>query len=127
MSDPALIDLAAWKNAPFRRDFDASLGGVPVDLTGLDARMQVRLYQGAAGDPLIDVSTFDETQGAITITDAAAGILEIYITQAALEALPTARETGSNKPDAFQYDVIVGGENAVVFYGNLFVYPGVTR
>jgi hypothetical protein len=124
---PQRLDLTVWKNVPARFTIeDVTVDGTAADFTGMDGRRQVRLYQGATGDPLIDVSTFDTTQGEVSFPSSDS--VEIFIEQSALDDLPAnGGETGSNDPDVFAYDIVIGGENAVFFYGDFKVYRGVTQ
>lgn len=128
MTQPALLPLKAWQNVPYRERFSVEIEGVAVDLTGYDGRMQVRLAQGTPGDPLIDVSSSDDVTGEVTFPDAANGVVEVFIEQSALEALDLFDGLiGDNEPVELQYDIVLGGENAVYFYGPFLLYPGTTR
>lgn len=66
MITPVELDLHAQRHAAFPgvdpfvlRD---SLTGVPINLTGATITMQIRLYEGAAGDPLLN-KTLTVTNG----------------------------------------------------------------
>lgn len=57
MITPAEFDLNVQRHAPFPSvdpwSLRDRLTGVPIDLTGATITLQVRLYEGAAGDPLL--------------------------------------------------------------------------
>jgi hypothetical protein len=54
---PASIDLTVHRHAPFPSQdpfvLVDEMTGVPIDLTGATITMQVHLYEGAPGDPLL--------------------------------------------------------------------------
>jgi hypothetical protein len=58
MITPVDLDLHVQRHAPFPSadpfTLTDEITGVPVDITGATITMQVRLYEGAAGDPLLD-------------------------------------------------------------------------
>lgn len=57
MITPVELDLHVQRHAPFPSTDPFTLTdettGVPIDITGATITMQVRLYEGAAGDPLL--------------------------------------------------------------------------
>lgn len=130
MADPSRFDLTARKNALWTKTFTfADDTGTPIDLTGYELAMQVRLYQGAAGAALIDLAVVISGQG-IRISNAAAGEIEITINKSTLEDLPLDDASrADNDPEVFQYDLKMGPVNRaeVVLYGTFTVVTGVTR
>lgn len=102
-----------------------------MDIAGYRLRLEVRLYQGAPGKPLVRL---DSTQGRIVVEDAATGVIEIdwVSVAAAIRALPTiAPPVAAPKPriDRFAYDLLLvapdGGAQAILD-GELPVVFGVT-
>nr|WP_314471042.1 hypothetical protein [uncultured Sphingomonas sp.] len=105
---------------------------VPMNLSGYDLRLQIRLYQGALGAPLLDLST---STGLISIANPAQGEVEIDwpAVQDAIEALPSTAEAGDpTRPriDTFAYDLMViapDGVSQIILEGPVPVAFGVTR
>ncbi len=129
-TSPVQWNLVVWKNGDW--SLEASLNdfatGDPIDLTDYLLNMQVRLYQGATGTPLIDLETVESPIEGIQITDAAAGEFNILIDQATLETLPATN--GENKPSVFHHDLILiapDGLTEVYAYGSFTLNTGVTR
>lgn len=122
---PSREPLLARRNAPYSEAFNFSEGGVPLDLTGAVARMQVRLYGAAPFDALIDLDTVTEdlTEG-LQIVD---GTITPFIAEDSLAALPKGLP---GQPTTFLYDLVVTlpGEVAEVWReGPFIVKPGVTK
>jgi invasion protein IalB len=95
-------------------------GGVPIDLTGFDIRMQIRTsyadYSGGVA-PLADLTIGD----GVTVVSAAGGNFQLTIAPAATAALPIG---------AWYYDCEIessGGEVTVLSYGRAVVAGEVTR
>jgi hypothetical protein len=131
---PANVPIPVWRNADYAEtwviaeSFDASGNAVnPVDLTGYTLAMQVRLYGLAGGDPLIDLETVTSAIEGLRIVEATAGQIEVRITDATLEALPTGKAGASV---TFSYDLLLTdptGLEQPYAYGDFIVQPGVTR
>lgn len=132
MFNPAQLDLTVWRNAPFPDGADdqwrVSENGAPMNLTGLSILMQVRQYQGAAGDPYVDL-TVGSSGDHIEIVDAEGGVFVLHISQETLEAMPVPLLSPSNKTVAFSWDLKIGpaGEEAVYAFGSFILVTGVVR
>lgn len=128
-TSPAQWPLVVWKNGDWEQPAAITDdAGAPFDLTNYELAMQVRLYQGATGDALIDLATVGSAIEGIQITDDEAGEFTILIDQATLEALPATN--GENKPSVFHHDLILiapDGLTEVYAYGSFTVNTGVTR
>jgi len=132
---PANVPITVWRNADYAatwvvaESFDAGGSAVGVqDLTGWSAALQVRLYGLAGGAPLIDLGTVATAVEGIRLVEPTAGQIEVRITDATLESLPTSGKAGATV--TFSYDLLLtdptGLEQAYA-YGDFIVKPGVTR
>ncbi len=134
---PGEMTLPLRRNATARTRlqlFTTTPGGIetPMDLTGHRLRLEIRLYQGAPGGPLLSV---DSSGGRIIIMDAATGDVEIDWPSvlADIEELPTTAEAGDPlrpRVDHFAYDLLVtppGGPAQAILEGVVPVSFGVTR
>ena len=131
MMIPAEADIRVARNGVYRDLLYFRQSGQTFDITGWAARMQVRRYPGEAGTPLIDrgTSVTSSNGSHIAITDAAGGILEIFIAKADIAALPEAA-TPPQPQSIFAYDVVLtepGGDENVYLKGALVVDEGVTK
>lgn len=93
------------------------------DLSGVTARLHVRLYEGAAGAPLISANTGETTESHL-VTDV--GGVQGVFTKADILALPVGR---AGEDVVLHYDLLLtieGDENAY-FYGSVTVPWGVTQ
>lgn len=131
MISPVELDLSAQRHAPFPsvdpfvlRD---SLTGVPLNLTGATVKMQVRLYEGAPGDALLDKT--------LTVTNAIGGEFgPPPITEADHEALiaaPLADQQTLQGRLRLRYDIKIDGApgmpaSFIAVRGFYFVQTGVT-
>ena len=111
------LDLTASRNETWRPTIDYVYGGAALPLTGATARMQWRLYEGAAGSALIDLVDVPYEDDPATADDIAQGwaregdrILRLSptIAVAALAGLPT----GLNQPepgeaDRYTWDIVI--------------------
>lgn len=86
--EPGVADTTLSQGATWRRRFTLSRGNpaVPVDLTGCEARMELRQRVGAPDPADISVSEVPTADGAIVI-GGADGTLEVTITAAATTLL----------------------------------------
>lgn len=134
---PGTLAIPLRRNAPDRTRlllFTLNEAGaeVPMDLSGYDLRLQIRLYQGAPGAALLDLST---GTGLIAITNPAQGEVEIDwpAVQDTIGALPSNAEAGDpTRPriDTFTYDLLVIASDGVaqtILEGPVPVAFGVTR
>lgn len=134
---PANVPITVWRNADYAetwvvadaQGYDANGNAIaPQDLTGWTLALQVRLYGLAAGAALISLGTVTAAIEGIRIVEAAAGQIEIRITDATLETLPVAGVAGAAV--TFKYDLLLTdptGIEAVYAQGDFTVEPGVTR
>lgn len=132
---PANVPISVWRNADYAETwviaegFDAAGDAVsPQDLTGSTFALQVRLYGLAGGDPLVSLATVTTAIQGVRIIEAAAGQIEIRITDATLEALPASGRAGASV--TFSYDLVLtdpNGVESVYAQGDFIVEPGVTR
>ena len=88
--NPGRYNLTVYKGTTFQLKPVWKIGGVPVDLTGYTADMQVRAATDTA--IIVELST---TNGRITI-DAAYGRINLYI---------SATDTAALTAGAYQYDL----------------------
>jgi len=131
---PAKRNLAASRNVdPWAPTIDLFYGGGDLPVGGATVRLQVRLYPGAPGTPLLDINN-------IPFEDAAAPIAG-RLDRRRLRLFPTAPAsaladwpTGQNKPepgeaDRYSYDAIItyaagAGEDKLAL-GYFYLEPGV--
>jgi hypothetical protein len=132
---PAKLDLAASRNVdPWAPTIDLLYGGGDLPVGGASVRLQVRLYPGAPGAPLLDLSAVPfEDASAATASNPDRRRLRLLPSAPAssLEGWPT----GLNKPepgeaDRYSYDVILtyaggAGEDKLAL-GYFHLEPGVT-
>jgi hypothetical protein len=114
-NDDAVFDFTAGQGATFSRTVTKTLNGVPLDLTGATAKMQLRSYYG---DPVAAL-TLTETDG-LTL-GGTAGTIQIQIGPATLSAL-SARQ--------YVYDLevyAIDGSTIRLLEGVFVVTPEVTR
>lgn len=130
---PGVLTLIAARNGSFRIDLNLTDDAGPLDLTGYSARMQVRASPGAVPAYLDINSTSPSSNGSqlAFLTDATSGvtcILEVYISNADLIALPAGSPVAS--PVNLAYDIVLtepGGDFAPYLQGAFLVTEGVTR
>lgn len=90
MSLPGSYSFAIQRGASFTRRFTRKYEatGLPTDLTGYKARMQVRTVAGKTGTSTADTLVLELTDGdGIAVTDAAAGEVTLTLTSAQTLAL----------------------------------------
>ncbi len=127
MFSPSNSDIPVSKNAPF----PSEEWSVALDLTDQRILMQVRLYDGAADPPLIDLSSDDSSGDYIDIitidTAKPETVFRPIVRQVTHEALPGPGKAGAST--TFYYDLRIGpdGEEEVYAYGQYIVRTGVTR
>jgi hypothetical protein len=135
MPYPAAVNMTVWRNTDYAEtwviaeSFDAAGVAVsPQDLTGYTFALQVRQYGLAGGSALLTLGTVTTAIEGIRIIEAAAGQIEVRITDATLETLPNTGKAG--EPRTFKYDLLVTdttGLEQPYAYGDFIVQPGVTR
>lgn len=131
MLSPAMIDLRVDRHAPFPSADPFTLTdeatGLPINLTGATIKMEVRLYEGAAGAALLDKT--------ITLVDAARGMFgPPAVTEAEHEGLIAAAPADIRNRVSevrFRYDIKASGVPGfpaafIVMRGDYVVQTGVT-
>ena len=120
MQAPGLLDLNMWQGASWDYTLTWQTGGTPVNLSGYDARLQVRESHASS------TAVLSLTAGTGITLGGTAGtiILEATATQtAAISAQPPG-------PQQYVYDLeLVSGAGVVtrLVEGRVLVYPEVTR
>jgi len=134
------LDLEASRNETWRPTIDYAYSGGDLPLDGATIRMQWRLYEGADGLPLVDITNVPFSDFAATDEDIAAGaartgdrILRLApaVVQATLASLPT----GLNQPEAgeadrYSWDATItysDGRIDIPMGGYVFLNKGVTH
>lgn len=82
------IETVEFHEAPVDPDNDPDTPGPPVDVTGWDARMQVRETPGPGGTVILDLTL---TGGEISIPNGVDGIFQIAVTDTVTAALTAAQ------------------------------------
>lgn len=128
----AKMDLAASRNVAWAPTIDLFYPGDPLQLVGAAIAMEVRLYPGATGAPLAEMS-------AIAFEDLPAseegGQRCLRLLPAIAGEILTAFPTGLNQPepgeaDTYSYDIVltyVDGLQDKLAIGSFVLEPGVTR
>lgn len=133
------LALTASRNETWQPTIDYAYSGGALPLTGASIQMQWRLYEGAPGAPLIDLTDVEFEDIAATPEDIALGVaregdrilrLSPVVDQPTLAALPT----GLNQPepgeaDRYTYDVVVSYADGVkdrIYGGYIYLEQGVT-
>jgi hypothetical protein len=120
MQAPGVLDLNMWQGASWDYTLTWQTGGTAVNLTGYDARMQVR----ETYDATLPVLSLTAGTGITLGGTAGTIVLEATATQtAAIDATPPG-------PQQYVYDLeLVSGAGIVtrLVEGRLLVYPEVTR
>lgn len=128
----ARLDLTASRNVAWAPTIDLLYPGDPLPLTGASIKMEVRLYPGAPGEPLLvcDIVPFEDNPPAV---DGGQRTLRLFpsVARSAVNQMPT----GLNMPepgeaDSYAYDIIVTYADArqdKLALGNFILEPGVTK
>ncbi|MHA3791444.1 hypothetical protein ACX0MU_07275 [Rhizorhabdus wittichii] len=129
---PAVESLLWYRNAPEQSTFILKDGDNPYDLTGRTLRLDVRLYPGAAGAPLLTLGMAGAaTEPGFWIEAPITGT--IYLNPpslAQLAALPVAGEIMAGLLDTLVYDILLiapDGVPELLMEGNIILKSGVTR
>jgi len=126
---PETVTLTGRRNAPFVEEYEfADEGGQPLDFTDCSVAMQLRLYAGASGSPLISLTDTDGTDGRAYFNDPTDGVLSVTIAEASLNALPARASTDTR--ESFYYDLLItwpDGLTECLMEGQFILKAGVTR
>lgn len=129
--DPGDYTIRPYRNSPFNLSLRLleKLTGMPLLLTGMRLWMQVRETEGAAGYPLLSISTDATTGDRIAVTDAGRGQVSLILAQATLEALPKPLLGFDSGPARWVYDLRYGpaGAEERLFGGAFLLMTGTTR
>jgi hypothetical protein len=122
----ARLNICVQDNEDYVRQFQFQSGDESIDMTGWTIEMQVK--DGFEGAALISLTTTAPTanQSRITLLDAEAGQVEVFISQADLNALII--PSGVNRK-AFRYDMRFTDPtplSAVLLSGEFLFQRGVT-
>lgn len=114
MLSPGTLNLVAYQRATFDRVLTWKIDGIPVNLTGYTAHMQVRQALGAPVE--VEAST---TAGGIAL-GGTSGTITVQLTDA---------QTAALAPGKYIYDLILdsGAEVTRLVQGSLTVEAGVTQ
>lgn len=135
LQTPIPLDLRCGRNGILRIGVQYTLNDAGVDITGCGFKMQTRASPGAVNPAYTDIDTGGATSK-ITITDAANGWIELYISNAHLASIPAASVVANDA--VVSYDIVLYepgytsyASPATDFYriiaGSLTVNEGVTR
>lgn len=128
MLDPAFLPIRAWRNAPFPTEVEF---GLALDLTGQRIIMQLRLYDGADGVPLVNLSSdpdFGDRIEVISIDrDKPETVFAIRLGKGSHEGLPKSGRAGAAV--TFRHDILAGPTafEELIAFGDYTLMPGVTR
>jgi hypothetical protein len=118
MQAPGQLNLDCFAGSTFNYELTYIAGGVPVDVTDFDARMQVRSSYSSANP------TFDLTVGDGIALGGTAGTIALTISATETAALNVTSKT------TLVYDLELEDADGVVLRlveGSFTVFPGVTR
>jgi len=124
----AALNLWVKRNATFRRTFTlTSDDGEAYNLTGWGIELEVRPSLGSGTSTFTVNLTANGNGSIITVTDAAAGEIEVFIDNADILLVPAA--SPATDPQSYVYDLVAtdtAGDYAPFFGGSFTVIPGVT-
>lgn len=125
---PAILNVRAARNVAWAPTINLAYSGPQLPLTGAFVSMQVRLYPGQPGGPLLSFEAINFADEAL----AKGRVLRLFpvADQVDLETMPT----GLNKPEAgeadrFSYDIVItyaDGAQDRAAAGYFYLEPGVT-
>jgi hypothetical protein len=131
--DPVTWDLVWGRNAPDQIIYALTFNGVGIDITGYTFAMQVRLYPGAAGDPIIDLGMAAEGEPGFFVDSATDGEFILtppdYATMEALLPLPASTEDITKGLVVLAYDILAIAPDGIperIVKGKLTLDSGVT-
>ncbi|QBE91498.1 hypothetical protein DRN02_005265 [Sphingomonas paucimobilis] len=130
---PITQTFTASRNATWAPPLTYTYPGGALPLAGAKVAMQLRLYPGAAGDPLLAIPEIAYTDVRIAAASGDRDELrrltlmpEFAPTQ--LSTLPNSGEAGDS--DTFAFDILIiyaDGVTEILSSGSFIVSPGVTR
>ncbi len=115
---PGKLNIDLYAFASFTLPLVWTAAGLPVDLTGWKARMQIRERTSSA-TPVIDLD--NGLKGGIEITAPLTGAINIKITD---------EQTGLLTIKAGVHDIVLespGGDSHRILEGTVTIHPGVTK
>lgn len=127
------LDLAASRNIAWEPTIDLFYGGGDLPVDGATLALQVRLYPGAPGDPLLSLANVPFVDEPAP-TQAQPGRRRFRMLPVAAGAALNGWPTGLNKPepgeaDRYSYDAILtyaNGQQDKMALGYFILEPGVT-
>ena len=129
MITPATVTLTALRNVGMApEEFAFTEGGLPLDLTGYTARLQVRQYGFQAGDPMIALDQVSALGEGLFFIEPKAGRLVIQIAPETLDTLPPPGKAGASV--RYVYDLVLTGPDGIAevwMEGDFIIQPGKTR
>lgn len=129
--DAGKFDIEVSRNAMWARELQFTDDvGVPIDLTGMSGRLQVRTFGGADGVPLIDLPTVAADREGLCFIDRPNGYLQIRFDWPTIAALPGLNEPEIGVAKRFSYDLILTDSDGFAWRpieGFFIVLAGVTR
>lgn len=125
----AALNLWVKRNATFRRTFTLNDdAGEAYDVTGWGFELEVRPSLGSGTTTFTVNLTANANGSIITITDAEAGEIEVYISNDDILLVPEASPVSD--PTTYVFDLVATdteGDFAPFFGGGFTVIPGVTE
>lgn len=128
MLQPGRYDWDQWRQDDepttfvFRDD-----AGNPLDLSGASIFLQIRRSEGAAGDPIISLSSEGANANGSTIAVTDVGTVEVAISLLDLAAFPATDRP--SRPAEYAYDIVVvwaDGKGAPYLTGKFILHEGTT-
>lgn len=130
---PVFRDLPAARNLDFAPTLYAYYVGGELPMTGATVSMQVRLYPGAPGDPLLtrnDIQFRDDPAPTVARPDRRVLTLTPRFARANVEQLPGLHQPEPGEAQRFDYEIKVtyaDGQQDLLWAGGFVLKPGVDR
>lgn len=126
MADGLIYNFGAQRNEDYFRvwRFRAKGETAGLDLSGYDFAMHLNTSAGLPGDPILSINEVANGNGSvIDVTDAAAGLVSIFISRNDIAALPG--RSADIIPFAYNFIATSDGGRRVDVRGQFIVEPGV--